>query len=292
MKNLLTLFLLLTIIGNSFAKDVIKIYVNQAAGGTTDAFARKFQKIALEAHDTSVIVINKPGADGILAARECLNDKSGYGILMTGPGLPMKAAENESNLALYKSLTPIATLLEFPLFFMVDKKSSLNTWEDFLAQLKQRPVTIGVSSNFQRIIVEDMFKDNSNVTVVPFTGDAQLSLAVLNGTVVDVANLTSVTAETHISGGTMKGLAATYKNNLSVPVLKNLKINLITSGFLVNPSTTTAQKEEITTLISKILSNPEMIEFYKRNNFLLPADTTGLTLERYMTTIYQHMLKK
>ncbi len=66
MKKLLTLLLFaFTIV--CYANEPIKLYIHQPPGGLSDTLARRIQKEAAEKLNVNIVVVNKPGADGLIA---------------------------------------------------------------------------------------------------------------------------------------------------------------------------------------------------------------------------------
>jgi tripartite-type tricarboxylate transporter receptor subunit TctC len=273
-----------------FAKDTVKIYTSQPPGGTADSLIRKIQKVTADS-DFNIVVMNKPGADGIVALREFLNDKTGHPLLLTGTVLAMKSVENEAYIEMYKNLVPLVYMTDIHTIFVVSKKSKITSWEDLIAESKRRPVTIGASSNVQKFIVDMMIADNTNILVVPFSGDSP-TLTTLLSESIDVANLTAGTAVNHIQSGTVNGIAATHQNTASVPVLSSSgKINLIATGLFVKTSTPYDVRQRYQKLFTEIVSSKEIIEFYKQNNLLFPKDNSGAALENHMKAVQNRMSK-
>jgi len=294
MKKLLTLLLFaFTILCH--ANEPIKLYIQQPPGGLSDTLARRIQKEAIEKLNVNIVVVNKPGADGLIALREFLNDNTGNHLLLAGTTLALKLSENESNLELYKNLSPMMYVSDIHTIFVTSKKSKITTWDQFLAETKKRHVTMGVSSISQKFIVERSLQHIPNITIVPFPGDTP-TLGALMSDSIDVANLTSVTAITQIQGSLLNGIAATHNNTANIPIPKELSIktdiDLIATGFFMKKSTPLDIQQRYQKLFSDLLSSKEIIEFYKQNNLVYPKDISALAIDRHMKNVQDLMSKK
>ena len=70
-----------------FPDKPIKMLVGFGAGGGTDRYARNIANFLQDKLNTPFVVVNKPGAAGMVAAKEMKDaDADGYTLLTAGPG--------------------------------------------------------------------------------------------------------------------------------------------------------------------------------------------------------------
>mgnify|MGYP003681218871 FL=1 len=73
-KLLVKILILLTLAQSitAFPTRDLKIFVYTKPGGAIDVFVRKFQSIAKNYTDRNILVVNKPGAGGIIAMKHLI----------------------------------------------------------------------------------------------------------------------------------------------------------------------------------------------------------------------------
>jgi len=140
----------------------IKFVVGYAAGSATDGTTRFFGEKIREATGQTVLVENRPGADGNLAAElVARSDKDGYTALVTGN------STHAANIHLYKKLNydpykdflPVSTFARVPYILIAnpDKVPARNL-KDFIAFAKANPgkLSYGSAAAASRIAVEQL----------------------------------------------------------------------------------------------------------------------------------------
>lgn len=147
-KTLATLFLIsLLLVGTAFAQSIypnksMRIVVGYPPGGTADQLARVLSEGVGKILGQNVIVENRPGANGNLAADFVAKSPAdGYTLLMTAPG-PVSV-----NMHVYTSLpfdpktafAPIARVAIAPLVLVVNKQLPVQNLKELLAYAKANP---------------------------------------------------------------------------------------------------------------------------------------------------------
>ncbi len=147
-KTLATLFLIsIQFVGTAFAQSIypnksMRIVVGYPPGGTADQLARVLSEGVGKILGQNVIVENRPGANGNLAADFVAKSPAdGYTILMTAPG-PVSV-----NMHVYPSLpfdpktafAPIARVAIAPLVLVVNKQLPVQNLKELLAYAKANP---------------------------------------------------------------------------------------------------------------------------------------------------------
>jgi tripartite-type tricarboxylate transporter receptor subunit TctC len=122
----------------------ITIHVGFPAGGPADTTARLIAEKLREITGSSVVVLNRPGAGGTLAAGAVAQmEPDGANLLLVSSG-------HAGAPALYPNLkfdsqrdfTPIVALAQSPVIILVRKDSPYRSIEDLMAEMRAKPATL------------------------------------------------------------------------------------------------------------------------------------------------------
>jgi tripartite-type tricarboxylate transporter receptor subunit TctC len=261
MKKILLALAFLTY-GSAFAAESLKIIVPYAAGGNTDLLARIFAKeIDLRQH-IDVVVVNKPGAEGLIGQNDLLTkEPDGNTILFTGNGgIVFKSLESAILYENMKKLVPIARVAISGNILVTKKSSKIKTWDQFQAALKAGTVSIGTNGTPGRTLIEEMFPNNPNVIIVPYNADAPTALGLLSGTV-DVAVVTFV-YNTQVADGEMNALAVTTPTSqFGIKSLRELGVNAVRqnwTGVFAPPGTNEVTQARLHKIITEAQQSAEL----------------------------------
>jgi tripartite-type tricarboxylate transporter receptor subunit TctC len=119
----------------------LTVVVGLAAGGGTDAVARLLQHPLQEALGQTVIVENKPGASGLIAADYVARAPADANVLMLAPSGVIVSSfviKRKMPFAL-QDLTPVGLVCTFPMLLVVDARLPVKTLPDFVAYVKANP---------------------------------------------------------------------------------------------------------------------------------------------------------
>ena len=169
----------------------IRFIVPYSPGGLPDTVARVFAQRLGERVGQSVVIDNKPGANGVVAAQAlAASPKDGYTFLVTDGSM------FSVNPAIYKNLgydykrdfIPISLAARAPLYLAVNPKLPVNTLQEFIALVKSKPGTInygssGVGSTHHLTMEAMKLALGLDVTHVPFKGTGQSVPALIGGQV-------------------------------------------------------------------------------------------------------------
>jgi tripartite-type tricarboxylate transporter receptor subunit TctC len=202
----------------------IRLIVPFAAGGAVDVLARLLGMKLADQLGQPVIVENRPGAGGTLAADAVAKSPpDGYTILQNTNGAAIAPA-------LYNSLpfdalhdfSPVTQLVASNLIVVASPKSGITSMQQFIAEAKANPGKLNYGSsgigNPLHLTME-MIKHATGIDIlaVPFRGDAQINAALISGDV-EVAVVPLATAVPLIRDGRIRGLAITgAKRSPTVP---------------------------------------------------------------------------
>jgi tripartite-type tricarboxylate transporter receptor subunit TctC len=192
----------------------IRIVVGYSAGGGNDIIVRVMQPEMQKGLGQTVIVENRPGAQGIIAAELAARAPAdGYTLLM-GPSGPMTI-----NPATYSKLpyhpqrdfAPISMICSFPLIVVVNANLPVKNLRDLVEYAKADPAKSNYASSagvFQ--LTTELFKQKTGTRfeMIPYKGSGESIQAVIAGqvtmTIVDPAP-----AAGPLKAGTIRALAVT-----------------------------------------------------------------------------------
>ena len=200
----------------------VRVVVPFTPGGSTDITARLVGNRLQEVWGQSVVVENKPGAGGNIAAEMVAHsDPDGYTILIVGPGLA-------TNQFLYPSLSydpvgdfaPVTLLITQPNLMCVPNSSPAKSVQEFIAYCNDNKgkVTYASSGNGTTLHLSgELFKRLAKVemTHIPYRGGAPAINDLIPGRVdVIFDNMPSIMS--HVRSGTLRGLAVTTRERIAI----------------------------------------------------------------------------
>nr|MBF0683997.1 tripartite tricarboxylate transporter substrate binding protein [Pseudomonas sp.] len=221
----LALTLTLTLPGLShasqqFPNQPVQLVVGFSAGGPADNVARALSQRLGELLDTSVVIVNRPGADGVIAASSVSRaTPDGHTLLLA----PSTLAINES---LYKNLTynasddfiPVTLIGESPNIIAVHPSLPVKTIPELVSYSQKPEVKLFYgSSSSVTLLATEMLKleTGSKMEKVPYKGAGQAIPALLSGEVQTMVS-SVLTLLPQIQAGRARALAVTSKSRLPI----------------------------------------------------------------------------
>jgi tripartite-type tricarboxylate transporter receptor subunit TctC len=157
----------------------IKIIVGFAPGGTTDVMARVMAQSLSEALGQSVVVDNKPGASGNIAAAEVIRAAAdGYTFLLAPTSFETaNPFLFKQTIAPAKDLTPVAGVGRSQMYLVVKPESSFKDAKELVAFARSHPGKLSYSSagaGTPPHLAGELFKKTTGVfaTHIPYRGAA------------------------------------------------------------------------------------------------------------------------
>jgi len=198
----------------AYPNRAIKFVVPYSAGGLPDTVARIFAQRLQDRLGQSVVIDNKPGANGVVAAQTLASSPAdGYTFLVTDGSM------FSINPAIYKNLSyeykrdfvPVSLAARAPLYLAVHPKTGVNSLQEFVALAKAKPGTLnygssGIGSSHHLTMEAMKAALGIDVIHVPFKGSSQ-SVPALIGGQVDVAFSALPSLSGFVKGGKVKLLA-------------------------------------------------------------------------------------
>ena len=199
----------------------IKILVGAPAGGTTDTMARTLAQVLGAQLSRSVVVENKPGAGGNLAADAVAK------AVPDGNTLLMSFTSHAINASLYPSLpfdpvkdfTPLTMVSTSPSILVAHPRLPVNNVKELMAMAKAKPgqlnFAIGALGSSLHM-AGDAFKMQAGVYIVniPYRGTAPAVQDVLAGQI-DLMFAAVGNVQSHIKAGKLKALGVTSAKRLA-----------------------------------------------------------------------------
>ena len=211
--SILALIFAVTASAQSFPTKPIKIVVPFPAGGTVDFFARVISTKLSEALGQSVLVENRAGAGGNIAAEAVAKAApDGYTLLMGSEIIAI-------NTSLYskigydpvKDLAPITLVGTVPNILIVHPSLPVNSVSDLIALAKKSPGKISFASTGQGTsthLSSELFKLMAQVDMlhVPYKGGPPAIADLISGQV-NMMFINMPTGITHVRSGKAKIIA-------------------------------------------------------------------------------------
>ena len=255
----------------AWPQKTIKIVVPNPAGGSADLFPRLISEALMAKLGQTIVIENKPGAAGNIAAEFVYGSEPDGYTLMAAPPPPLSI-----NVSLYPKLNyepskfvPITILSIVPNALMVHPSVPVNTVQELIAFAKANPDKLSYASQGNGStahLTAELFKQKTGTKMVhvPYKGDAPAVADLLAGHVnVMFGNVAQATA--HLRSGKLKVLAVTSANRISsmpnTVAMKEVVPGVVAVAWfamVAPPKTPPAIANRLSSLISEILRTPDM----------------------------------
>ena len=209
-----------SVAAESYPSRRINLIVPFPAGSATDAVTRRLAESIRTETGATVLVENKPGADGNLAALAVLKaEADGYTVFVT-TNSTQSANINLFNTMPYDPATdfaPVAGIMTIPMMLAVKPEFPAKTVAEFiaLAKARQKPLSFGSGNTSSRGAAE-LFRSRAGIEMqhVPYRGMPQALTDVLAGEI-DCVFADPASAQGLIQDGRLRVLAVTSGDRLA-----------------------------------------------------------------------------
>jgi len=175
----------------TYPNRAIRFIVPYSAGGLPDTVARIYAQRLGDRLGQPVVVDNKPGANGVVAAQAmATSPKDGYTFLVTDGSM------FSINPSLYKTISydykrdfvPVSLAARAPLYLAVHPKTPANNLRELIALAKAKPGTLtygssGIGSTHHLSMEAMKAALSLDITHIPFKGTGQSVPALIGGQV-------------------------------------------------------------------------------------------------------------
>ncbi|MBD9663301.1 tripartite tricarboxylate transporter substrate binding protein [Variovorax sp. Varisp85] len=216
----------------------IALVVPFSAGGGTDILARLVAAKLGAMIRQSVVVENKPGANGVLASQYAERAKAdGYTLMFGGSSThvlsPLLSPKKQQMEQTRKNFSMVGIVAETPLVLAVNAKSSFKNLDQLLKASRDRELTFGTfGSGSSPHIMGALLaaRTNARLQHVPYKGSSPAITELLGGHI-DSVFLTVAALSSHVEDKEVRALAVTGARRVQtlpdVPTFKEAGV----SGF-------------------------------------------------------------
>lgn len=210
----------------------IRMIVPNPAGGGTDVLGRMLAKSISEQLGQPVVVENRVGASGFVAADALLQSPAdGYTVFMVYSGVLTVNPSLYKGRIRYdplKDFAPVAPFAEVPNVLVVNSGVPANTVKELIALAKSQPGKLSYASSGNGVsnhLAMELFKQVAglSITHIPYKGDAPAITDLLGGQV-DVMFVNMASFGSQVKNPRIRVLAtATEKRIATLPELPTIK---------------------------------------------------------------------
>ena len=259
----------------AYPEQPIKLVVGFPPGGGGDLYGRTIANALAKHIGQAVIVENKGGAGGNIAAESVARARpDGYTLIlaMSGnfgsavairPTLPYKVPDD---------FVPIAQLVETPFGLMVGSQSPIKSARQFVAEAKSSKLSYAsTGTGGAAQIVMEMVKQQAGIDVmhVPYRGSGPALNDLYGGQVASFfAPYTPLMGQ--ITGGKLRLLAVSSDKRVpslpDVPTLKESGIDVVMTqwyGLAAPVGTPKDVVDHISEAVKKAMKDPELLKVYR-----------------------------
>ena len=172
-------------------KSPIKLLVPFPPGGSTDSLARLMAPSLSKALGLSIIVENRPGASGQIAATLLKNAPADGSTFLLAPdhvGVMVPLIMPTAGYETLRDLLPVGQAATYPIAMSVSNSTGTRSLEEYLAYVKREPA----KANFGVPVVGGAFElvgykfgsaANVKMTAVPYNGSAPMMTDMMAGSI-------------------------------------------------------------------------------------------------------------
>jgi tripartite-type tricarboxylate transporter receptor subunit TctC len=253
-----------------FPSKPIEVIVGFAPGGGTDMIARAVADVGHKYLGQPLVVVNKPGASGIIGAQYVASAKpDGYTLLVAGGSETVSTPHfKEIPFSPVDDFEPVIRFMIERLNFYVKAESPWKSFQGLVADARKNPdkysyATAGVGGLHYSTMVVAAKRAGFNMTHVPYKGGAE-TLAALAGGHVDVAMASPNEAYALVQGGRVRPLATASiqrsPTEPNTPTLRELKYDVYLEnqkGFVLPKGTPRAVVQKLHDSLRKVFDDPQ-----------------------------------
>ena len=250
----------------------VRIVVTFAPGGAADIWARIIAEHLSKALNQSVVIENRGGGGGIVAATQVARaEPDGYTILMGGlaPQILAPAVAGSAGFDALRDFTPIAYIGGPPIVLVVPPSSELRSVGDIVATAKADKFSGYASSGvgtLGHLVVEYVAKRHDlKLTHIPYNTAAFADIIAGR---VPMGSFTWGAALGQVQGGTLRALAVTTEARRpeapDVPTFQELGYDLVASTWFSFAGPKGLPKEIVQRLNQETIRILELPEVKKR----------------------------
>lgn len=210
--------------GGSYPNQPISLLVGYAPGGSVDIVARAYAQRLGTLLGQSVVVDNRGGASGTIAAQAVVNARpNGYTLYFAAsPTITITPAIQKVTFDPVKDFQPVAPVVSYTNVLLVNSQSPYQTLQDLIDDAKKNPGALTYGSagvGASNHLSGEQLAEHAAVqlTHVPYKGNAPAMTDMLAGRITMLFDL-NTTATNFVNSGHARALAVTSgKRNAMFP---------------------------------------------------------------------------
>jgi len=267
----------------------IKVVVYTKPGGAGDVFTRKFTAIAEKYVDASFVVINKPGAGGVVAIKHILKSRAdGYQLAFVTRSNIGKIVSTGGTVDV-NDLSWLAMMVSDPEAIITLKASPINTWQQVVADAKAKngkQIWVGpAAGGNDHIMAMKTWKTvGIKAKWVPYKGGSKAMAALMGGHgVAYVGNPQDVIGRPDLKVAVISNPERLGGQFADVPTFKELGVKgldneIMWRGFMIKKGVPKEAYDFFMDLFEKVNKDPKWREYilkggatpvlYKEDKFL------------------------
>jgi tripartite-type tricarboxylate transporter receptor subunit TctC len=286
----------------------IKVLVPYAPGGATDITARivgdEFQKITGQ----GFVVLNKPGAFGLLAIEELVKSApDGYTLMIgnvTTNTITPILYKNKMSYDYNKSVTAVTNLVDVPAFLLVTTANDfpVKSVPELIDYAKKNPGkirygTVGIGSypHYDMAYFAKRAGDLDMASLPNKNGASGVIQDMLRGDV-QAAFLNTGSSAGHVQAGKFRALAVVNHTRLAdypnVPTMKEVGYadvgTIAWNGLFAPAGTPKPVLDALYAAVAKALASPEAQEKFKKQNYNIAPSKSVDDAQKWLAAEMKH----
>ena len=270
---------------SGFPSKPIRVLVPFPPGGGGDISVRLVAKSLATALGVPIIVDNKPGADGAIAAAELMRSSpDGHTIMFGSPSALLFVPLTHLTKPPYdtlKDFEPISHFLSFTYFLYVNDAVPASTMDEFLAYVRRNPgkIAYGTGDSTQIIALAQLSQQAKlDMINVPYKGTSQALQDFVGGRIqVMVSGIETI----ETTKGKAKPLAVLLPKRSAlrsdVPTFAEAGLRQVNlrpwTGFFAPANTPKNVLERLSSQMALVFKQPELQEFFSSRGSILESST-------------------
>jgi tripartite-type tricarboxylate transporter receptor subunit TctC len=264
----------------------IQYIVPSSAGSSPDIVGRVMAEALSKALGQSVVVLNRAGAGGTIAAAGVAKAApDGYTILQAN-------ANHSFSQSLYKNLSydiekdfvPVGRFSSAFYIFLAHPKVGVKTLKELIAKAKAEPGKLNYASGgigAATFIVTEVLKAQAGIDMVhvPYNGGGPALASILSG-VTDIYGSPYTTAKPFVDDGKLVGLAVSSAQRISyLPDMPTVAETLpgyeVTTwhGLVLPPNTPLAIRDKLQAAMTQAVTSPEVKRRFEELGYIGIVET-------------------
>ena len=205
----------------SYPTRPIRMIVASGAGGGLDFVGRLVSPKITESVGQQVVVDNRAGASGSIAAELAANaTPDGYTVMLMSASLVVYGIVNKTRYDLYRDFAPVSQVAAAPYILTVNPALPVNSVKDLIAHAKKSSTKLNYAStgtaSFAHLATE-LFAHTSGIQLVhvPYKGVGAALPDMLSGQI-QLSLLSVGSVYSHVRSGKLKALAIATRSRAKV----------------------------------------------------------------------------